>query len=130
MRIFYKSDSINKRYTKKSLSTKDTKIILTIFISVLIDLLGFTIILPLFPSLFEYYEKSENDTLYRYVHSSVESFRNWLNVPSSEQHVTTVLFGGLLGSLFSFLQAGGCLFRVTMSRLSRFSSSLVQSLSF
>ena len=76
----------------------------------LIDLLGFTIILPLFPSLFEYYEKSENDTLYRYVHSSVESFRNWLNVPSSEQHVTTVLFGGLLGSLFSFLQAGGCLF--------------------
>ena len=115
---------------KKSLSNKDTKIILTIFISVLIDLLGFTIILPLFPSLFEYYEKSENDTLYRYVHSSVESFRNWLNVPSSEQHVTTVLFGGLLGSLFSFLQVGGCLFRVTMSRLSRFSFGLVQSLSF
>jgi len=82
----------------------DTKTILTIFISVLIDLLGFTIILPLFPSLFEYYEKSENDTLYTYVHSSVESFRNWLNVPSTEAHVTTVLFGGLLGSLFSFLQ--------------------------
>ena len=103
---------------KDILIKKDTKIILTIFISVLIDLLGFTIILPLFPSLFEYYEKSENDTLYRYVHSSVESFRNWLNVPSSEQHVTTVLFGGLLGSLFSFLQAEGCIFTIRSRRRS------------
>ena len=62
----------------------------------LIDLLGFTIILPLFPSLFEYYEKSENDTFYNGAKAFVENLRQWLAIPSSEQHVTTVLFGGLI----------------------------------
>ena len=37
----------------------DNKIILAIFASVLIDLLGFTVILPLFPSLLDFYAKND-----------------------------------------------------------------------
>ena len=43
---------------------KNNKIIFAIFISVLIDLLGFTVILPLFPSLIDYYAKNENVSKY------------------------------------------------------------------
>ena len=82
---------------------KDGKTIFVIFISVLIDLLGFTVILPLFPSLFEYYESTSEDGLYLSIKSAIENFRSWLLIPPSEP-VTSVLFGGLLGSLFSFLQ--------------------------
>ena len=69
----------------------------------LIDLLGFTVILPLFPSLFEYYETTSGDGLYLTIKTAIENFRSWLLIPPSEP-VTSVLFGGLIGSLFSFLQ--------------------------
>ena len=82
---------------------KDGKTIFVIFISVLIDLLGFTVILPLFPSLFEYYETTSGDGLYLTIKTAIENFRSWLLIPPSEP-VTSVLFGGLIGSLFSFLQ--------------------------
>jgi len=35
------------------------KVLTTVFISLLIDLLGFTVILPLFPSLLEFYQKND-----------------------------------------------------------------------
>lgn len=82
---------------------EENKIIFAIFISVLIDLLGFTVILPLFPSLLDYYAKNDGDGLYKSVLSGVEGFRSWLSIPSNEP-VTSVLFGGFVGSLFSLLQ--------------------------
>jgi len=83
--------------------TSDNKIIFAIFVSVLIDLLGFTVILPLFPSLLDYYAKNDGDGLYKSVLSGVEGVRHWLSIPANEP-VTSVLFGGFVGSLFSLLQ--------------------------
>lgn len=41
------------------MESSDKKIIFAIFVSVLIDLLGFTVILPLFPSLLDFYAKND-----------------------------------------------------------------------
>lgn len=71
-----------------------------IFASLLLDLLAFTMILPLLPSLLEYYRKNDNQ-LYGYLASSIKQFQLWIGAP---ERFTSVLFGGALGSMFSFLQ--------------------------
>ncbi|XP_039250717.1 major facilitator superfamily domain-containing protein 10-like [Styela clava] len=74
-----------------------------IFISLLIDLFGFTVILPLFPSLMEFYKSNDKGNLYSSMESMVTSFRKLIGIPETED-VNSVLFGGMIGSLFSFLQ--------------------------
>uniref|UniRef100_A0A182J595 Major facilitator superfamily (MFS) profile domain-containing protein n=1 Tax=Anopheles atroparvus TaxID=41427 RepID=A0A182J595_ANOAO len=71
-----------------------------VFASLLLDLLAFTMILPLLPSLLEYYRKNDNQ-LYGYLASSIKQFQVWIGAP---ERFTSVLFGGALGSMFSFLQ--------------------------
>uniref|UniRef100_A0A182K7Q3 Major facilitator superfamily (MFS) profile domain-containing protein n=1 Tax=Anopheles christyi TaxID=43041 RepID=A0A182K7Q3_9DIPT len=71
-----------------------------IFVSLLLDLLAFTMILPLLPSLLEYYRKNDNQ-LYGYLANSIKQFQVWIGAP---ERFTSVLFGGALGSMFSFLQ--------------------------
>ncbi|KAH7642515.1 major facilitator superfamily domain-containing protein 10 [Dermatophagoides farinae] len=72
-----------------------------IFISLLIDLLAFTLILPLLPSLLECFAKQDTSGLYNYVDNFIQSTQQWIGGP---QMFNRSLFGGLLGSLFSFLQ--------------------------
>lgn len=74
-----------------------------LFISLLIDLLGFTVILPLFPSLLEFYKFHDKGTFYSSMEALVASFRKSIGVPESED-INSVLFGGMIGSLFSLLQ--------------------------
>eukprot|EP00117_Sycon_ciliatum_P007024 scpid45728/ scgid0251/ Major facilitator superfamily domain-containing protein 10; Tetracycline transporter-like protein len=74
-----------------------------VMLSLLIELLGFTVILPLLPSILEYYSKSDQNGLYTWVLSNVNQFRVSIGGPQLEKF-NTVLFGGLIGSLFSFLQ--------------------------
>ncbi len=73
---------------------------LIMFGALLIDLLAFTLILPLFPALLDHY-KRHDDGLYPYLEASVEHFGSALGAPAN---FNSVLFGGCLGSLFSFLQ--------------------------
>ncbi|UYV73499.1 MFSD10 [Cordylochernes scorpioides] len=72
-----------------------------IFVSLIIDLLGFTLILPLFPSIFDYYSQHDKDGLYQVLNNRLLSIQQQLGVP---QEFNKVLFGGFLGSLFSLLQ--------------------------
>lgn len=72
-----------------------------IFISLLLDLLSFTLILPLFPSLLEYFKQHDKNGFYTYLSTSVRSFQDVMGIPT---RYNSVLFGGLLGSMFSFLQ--------------------------
>ncbi|KAL4232249.1 Major facilitator superfamily domain-containing protein 10 [Mactra antiquata] len=85
-----------------ALTANEKKILKTVFISLVIDLLAFTVILPLLPSLLDYYGTKE-DGLYASLKESVSSFRQFVGAPDTPRW-NSVLFGGLIGSLFSLLQ--------------------------
>lgn len=85
--------------TVKSQKTHPTVYI--VFISLLIDLLAFTMILPLLPSLLEYYRINDKAGLYHTLSNSVNFFQQLVGAPDK---YNSVLFGGFLGSMFSFLQ--------------------------
>ncbi|KAI8052505.1 major facilitator superfamily domain-containing protein [Syncephalis plumigaleata] len=93
------------------------RVMRVVFLTLLLDILAFTIILPLLPRLIDYYRAQEGqskDTL-------LARFRTWTSEAStlssntasapvtdkrgpSGSPLDTVLLGGALGSLFSFLQ--------------------------
>ncbi|XP_054714030.1 LOW QUALITY PROTEIN: major facilitator superfamily domain-containing protein 10-like [Uloborus diversus] len=72
-----------------------------IFLVLIVDLLGFTVILPLLPSIFDYYASNENDHLYHWMEKKIYYFQDLFGSPNV---FNTVLFGGFLGSVFSGLQ--------------------------
>ncbi|KAK1174747.1 major facilitator superfamily domain-containing protein 10-like [Acipenser oxyrinchus oxyrinchus] len=79
-----------------------SRVILVVFLALLIDLLGFTLILPLLPSILDDYGKTD-DGVYQSLQSIVDWFGETIGVPV-ERKYNSVLFGGLIGSLFSLLQ--------------------------
>lgn len=79
-----------------------TKVINMVFITLLLDLLGFTLILPLLPSILDHYAQTE-DVVYQSLQSVVDLFREAVGIPMEKKY-NSVLFGGLIGSLFSLLQ--------------------------
>ncbi|GFO50357.1 major facilitator superfamily domain-containing protein 10-like [Plakobranchus ocellatus] len=74
-----------------------------VFISLILDLLAFTVILPLLPSLLEYYSSNDQSGIYASLQNSVSYFRELVGAPNTPRW-NSVLFGGLIGSLFSMLQ--------------------------
>lgn len=70
-----------------------------VFISLLFDLLAFTIILPLLPSLLEYFKNNDSSGLYAVLTDRIKWFQELVGAPD---RYNSVLFGGLLGSMFSF----------------------------
>ncbi|XP_065920983.1 major facilitator superfamily domain-containing protein 10-like [Dysidea avara] len=93
---------VDEKEGKMSKKSRNTLFIL--FFSLVLDLLGFTVILPLMPSILEYYGRSDGqDGLYGRLLAAVDGFRDFIGAPQT-QKFNIVLFGGLLGSLFSFLQ--------------------------
>ena len=72
-----------------------------IFLGLLIDLLAFTLILPLFPALLEHYRKNDQSGLYPFLEGKVKTVQKVLGSPDQ---FNSVLFGGFIGSLFSMLQ--------------------------
>ncbi|KAJ5118379.1 major facilitator superfamily domain-containing protein 10 [Penicillium atrosanguineum] len=82
------------------------RILTTLTISLLLDLISFTLILPLFPSVLGYYhakETSPTSTLNRVFHY-LNVYKNWFAKPIDSSY-DIVLLGGAFGSLFSLLQA-------------------------
>lgn len=98
-KIAVNGDSVSMKgdSKKKGMSRMQT----VMFISLLLDLLGFTVILPLFPALLDFYSKNDSSGLYARLVTWVSAFQDMIGIPSQFH---SVLFGGLLGSLFSFLQ--------------------------
>nr|CAG4650324.1 EOG090X09U7 [Sida crystallina] len=81
-----------------------------IFTSLVIDLIGFTVILPLMPKLLDHYGLKGGTSLGS-LQNFIQYLQEKLNIPDN---FNTVLIGGALGSLFSFLQfiaspLAGCL---------------------
>lgn len=95
-------DTNKKGEDGTSLSPSERKQLGILFVSLVVDLLAFTVILPLLPSLLDFYGTKE-DSLYSSLKSSVSGFRQMVGAPDTPRW-NSVLFGGLIGSLFSLLQ--------------------------
>lgn len=74
-----------------------------ILLTVFLDLVGFSIIFPLFPDMLEYYlaKEAQGGSLHALI-SQLESLSGMTG--EKARIAATVLFGGLLGSLYSILQ--------------------------
>ena len=73
-----------------------------IFLTLYIDLIGFSIIFPLGPDLLKHYLALEGHTgTLGWLLAHIESFAKLLG---NESHLPEVLFGGVISSLFSILQ--------------------------
>ncbi|KAM6261319.1 major facilitator superfamily domain-containing protein 10 isoform 2-T4 [Porphyrio hochstetteri] len=79
-----------------------SRVITIVFLALFIDLLGFALILPLFPSILDYYSQTE-DGFYLSLQHGVDWFAAMVGMPP-ERKYNSVLFGGLIGSIFSILQ--------------------------
>lgn len=82
-----------------------SKIIKTVFLALLIDIMSFTIILPLFPRLLAHYQESEggiSTSMFGTVLEMIKTFR--VAIGGSGSKFDVVLFGGVLGSMYSMLQ--------------------------
>lgn len=92
-----------QKYKSEPLSEESKKSLKSVFIVLLLDLIGFSIIFPLFPGMLEYYGKTEGTTgLYGYAIQAIDSFRGLIG--GTKSNYDAVLFGGLLGSIYSLLQ--------------------------
>ncbi|MEM9801994.1 MAG: MFS transporter [Planctomycetota bacterium] len=69
-----------------------------VFLTVFIDMVGFSIIFPLFPDMLEWYVGREG------AESGIGRLASWLRGLVEDDFAVIVLFGGLLGSLYSALQ--------------------------
>ena len=94
---------MNSTSTKKDANNlnKTHPQVYIVFFSLLFDLLAFTMILPLLPSLLEHYRVNDKFGLYSYLANCVKYFQVLVGAP---EKYSSVLFGGVLGSMFSFLQ--------------------------
>ncbi|KAE8351653.1 major facilitator superfamily domain-containing protein [Aspergillus coremiiformis] len=82
------------------------KILKVLMTSLLLDLISFTFILPLFPSLLTFYRNQDPSptSLLNRVFHYLNAYKNAFAKPIDSRY-DIVLLGGALGSLFSFLQA-------------------------
>ncbi|KAF2764358.1 MFS general substrate transporter [Teratosphaeria nubilosa] len=86
------------------------KVLRVLFISLLLDLISFTFILPLFPQLLEFYRNLEvpttahTPTLLSTILAALNTYKNAFARPINSRY-DIVLLGGALGSLFSLCQA-------------------------
>lgn len=70
-----------------------------LFLTVFIDMMGFSVIFPLFPDTLKFYLSQGNDEVLSFFISIVERFLATQNNP-----YFIVLFGGLIGSIYAILQ--------------------------
>ncbi|ORY67397.1 major facilitator superfamily domain-containing protein [Pseudomassariella vexata] len=85
------------------------RVLKVIFVSLLLDLISFTFILPLFPNLLEFYRNSEvssesQSTILARILGYLNAYKSAFAKPIDSRY-DIVLLGGALGSLFSLLQA-------------------------
>ncbi|ODM97975.1 Major facilitator superfamily domain-containing protein 10 [Orchesella cincta] len=82
-------------------SSKSKSILGVAVFALFIDLIGFTMILPLFPSILAHYKKTDTSGAYDVFVRFAAGVGEIVGAPAESD---TVLMGGLLGSVFCFLQ--------------------------
>lgn len=92
-----------QKYKSVPLKKEARQSLKVVFIVLLLDLIGFSIIFPLFPRMLEYYQLQEGGHgLFGWSMEMIHILRGWIGGTKSDFDV--VLFGGILGSLYSLLQ--------------------------
>ncbi len=85
------------------LSPQTQSVLRVVFVTLFLDLVGFSIIFPLFPAMLDYYVAREGDAgLVGWLVSALEDFSQAAGGP--QEMGVIVLFGGVLASLYSLLQ--------------------------
>ena len=85
------------------LSPETRSVLKVVFVTLFLDLIGFSIIFPLFPAMLDYYVAREGDAgLLGWLVNSLEQFTAAAGGPA--EFGIIVLFGGVLASLYSLLQ--------------------------
>ncbi|KRY58554.1 Glycerol-3-phosphate acyltransferase 4 [Trichinella britovi] len=83
---------------------QNRKVIYNLLFILFLDIIAFSSILPLFPSILNYYAtKSLKGDLYEIWSNTIKSYCQAIGLPDNERLIS-VFFGGALGSLFSGLQ--------------------------
>ena len=77
---------------------KRRSIVGVVFLTVFLDMVGFSVIFPLFPAMLEHYLSAEGQA------SLIGHLVEWLGHFAKSDWAVVTLFGGILGSLYSFLQ--------------------------
>jgi MFS family permease len=80
----------------------DKKLPVVAILTAFLDLIGFSIIFPLFPHMLEHYLELEGAA--SWLGRGVALLRDAASGSANSEFLVTVLFGGLLGSLYSILQ--------------------------
>lgn len=87
-----------------SLDPNARSVLRIVFITLFIDLVGFSIIFPLFPSMLAFYQANEApDSLFGWLHAGLERFTAFAGAADQGWGII-ILFGGMLGSIYSLLQ--------------------------
>ena len=85
------------------MSNRARSVLVTVFVTLFLDLVGFSIIFPLFPAMLEYYVKKEGGAgLLGHFVDFLERFNEAAGGGTDTGVI--VLFGGVLASLYSLLQ--------------------------
>lgn len=88
---------------KPTLSPHAKSTLKIVFLTLFLDLVGFSIIFPLFPSLAKHYLEVDNQNYF--LNLIFNSITGLSGATGGElNHTSIVLFGGALGALYSFLQ--------------------------
>jgi MFS family permease len=72
---------------------------LVLFLTVFIDMMGFSVIFPIFPETLRFFLSREKDQVLQFFLSIIHLFES-----SSSNRLFIVLFGGIVGSVYSLLQ--------------------------
>lgn len=113
--LFYKIDAkerykdvmkVQEKHAPSKLPEESKKILKLMFLTMFMDLVGFSIIFPMFPAMAKYYLEIDRNNFFlsgmMNLISSIQSIS--LSPDGAPQMSTIVLFGGLLGALYSLLQ--------------------------
>lgn len=87
---------------KKDFDPKTKSTLKIVFVTLFLDLVGFSIIFPMFPALAKYYLEVDSQNIFlRFIFDGINTL---LNSSNASDFSPIVLFGGALGALYSLLQ--------------------------